>query len=122
MTIFTPRFNRRRTALVTSKEMGRALARCIVALGREPLPGLGDYEARVVRGGDLGLLCGAQAPVAVQTVCDRMAARCSSTNTAQALAIAPSEAPTHKHYDANRRCSERSRRFRNAPRWLRLGV
>jgi len=45
LTIFTPRFNRRRVALVTSREIARALARCIVALGREPLPGPGDYEA-----------------------------------------------------------------------------
>jgi hypothetical protein len=35
LTIFTPRFNGRWVALVTSKELARALARCIVALGRE---------------------------------------------------------------------------------------
>jgi hypothetical protein len=34
-----------RTALVASKEGGRALARCIAPLERETLPGPGDYEA-----------------------------------------------------------------------------
>jgi hypothetical protein len=47
LTILTPRFSRRRIALVTSKEVARALARCIVALVREPLPGPGDCGGRL---------------------------------------------------------------------------
>ena len=41
----TTRFNRRRTTLAPSGEAGRALARCIVQLARESLPGPDDYEA-----------------------------------------------------------------------------